>query len=679
MKLYQFPLIKSVCWFVIGIILFHFFSFHFPIFFCLWSLLVFISFVFSPISSRNSIIQLGESALISLVFTMSGVLIAMLHQDTFKSNHFTHLKNYDKKSYIKAEVYERLKSTHNKNRYIISIQTINQKKHSGKVILNIGKEKQNDSELVIGSILLIKGVIHPIQSAGNLGQFDYASYLKTKNIYGQLYIKNQDFKKLKENVKSIRYYTARFRDRIIKNLRDNGFPEKELAVLTALIIGQQQEVDDHLIKVYQYAGVIHILSISGLHVGILYLLLDLICTFFLKDRKYNLLKMFCILLGLWTFACIAGLVAPVLRSTVMFSMIAIGASFKKQVNIYNTLAASVLLILIVQPSFLFDIGFQLSYLAVLSIVSMQPIVLRLWNPKNKIVLFFWKLFVVSFVAQIGTLPLSLYYFHQIPGLFFIANLLVIPFLEYIIMPLGVLVVLLAYFNCMFDGIIWSMIKMIQWMNFIIKWIASFEGFVWKEIPFTLDLMFVSYLIIILFFIWIQKPRFKIIMILCGFLLLFQIILLFRNREAYNEEKFVVFHVPKQKIIGTTKKGITMIYTDSLINEGSYLDRVLIDYQVHTFSKIIKTNKKQNVFWISGKKILLIDSDNFILDNVIVDFLVLSNSPKINLERIIAKYKPQMVISDGSNFKTYIKRFENTCLKRKIPFHNTFEKGFYVIE
>ncbi|QYS91600.1 hypothetical protein JJC04_02135 [Flavobacterium covae] len=123
----------------------------------------------------------------------------------------------------------------------------------------------------------------------------------------------------------------------------------------------------------------------------------------------------------------------------------------------------------------------------------------------------------------------------------------------------------------------------------------------------------------------------------------------------------------------------MIYTDSLINEGSYLDRVLIDYQVHTFSKIIKTNKKQNVFWISGKKILLIDSDNFILDNVIVDFLVLSNSPKINLERIIAKYKPQMVISDGSNFKTYIKRFENTCLKRKIPFHNTFEKGFYVIE
>ncbi|AMO20857.1 ComEC/Rec2 family competence protein [Flavobacterium columnare] len=680
MKLYQFPLIKSVFWFIIGIVLFHFFIFHFLVLISVWIFLVLGSLLLSVGFYKKRKDQLGISILISLVFTVSGVLISMLHQDSFRLSHFTHLNGYDKKIGIKAVVYERLKSTSTKQRYVISIQSVNQKPCSGKIILNVNKEGKKNPRLIVGAVLLIRGMIHPIQSTLNPGQFDYASYLKKKNIYGQLYAEQEDFKVLKTSAKSIRYYTARFRDRIINTLQNNGFPERELAVLTALVIGQQQGIDEHLIKKYQYAGVIHILSISGLHVGILYLLLDFILTVFLKDKRYSLLKLFFLLLGLWGFAFVAGLAASVVRSTVMFSIIGIGASSKKQVNIYNTLAASVLIILIVQPAFLFDIGFQLSYLAVLSIVSMQPIVIKLWNPSNQVLNFFWKLFVVSLVAQIGTLPLSLYYFHQIPGLFFVANLLVIPLLEYIIMPLGVLVVLLAYIDGTFEGLIWVLVKMIQVMNTIIESIASFEECIWKGIPFSFDLMLVSYLIIITFFIWVQKPRFTKIVFFLGFLLLFQSVLLLKKIGASYQEKLIVFHLPKQKLIGVSKNGTTVVYTDSAIRKGSYLERVLNDYQVETVNeKLVKKNKKQCVFWISGKKVLLIDSDDCIRNKVKVDFLIVSNSPRINLERVIAMYHPQKIIADGSNFKSYVKCFQKTCLKRKIPFHNTFEKGSCIIE
>ncbi|MFK7032963.1 ComEC/Rec2 family competence protein [Flavobacterium oreochromis] len=679
MKLYQFPLIKSVFWLIMGIILFHFFRFNFIAITFAWIILILSSLILSVVFSKNQKGQLEASILISLVFAISGIFISMLHEDTFRLTHFTHFNSYNKKVYIKAEVYERLKNTVSRDRYVISIQSINQKKSSGKVILNIRKNKHEKRGLTVGSVLLIKGEIRPIQSIINPGQFDYAAYLKTKNIYGQLYIAQQDFKKIKVTVKSLKYYTAQFRDRIVNKLRNDGFPEKELAVLTALIIGQQQELDPDLIKAYQYAGVVHMLSISGLHVGILYLLLDFIFLLFLKDKRYKLLKLFFVLLGLWGFAFVAGLAASVVRSTVMFSMLAIGSSFNKQVNVYNTLAASILLILIVQPFFLFDIGFQLSYLAVGFIISLQPVLIKLWNPKNKILIFFWNLFIVSLVAQVGTLPLSLYYFHQIPGLFFVANLLTIPLLEYIIMPLGVLVVLLASLDYTFYGLVKILVETIQIMNSIIERIASFQNFIWETIPFSIDLMLFSYAIIIIFFVWIQRPRFKVLITFFSFLLLFQFTLLFKKIEASNQEKLIVFHLPGQRLIGFAKGRTTFVYFNTLMNKGNYIERLLKDYEVQSFNSTIEKKKEQDVFLISGKKVLLIDSDSFMLNKKNVDFLILSNSPKINLERILMQYTPKKVIIDGSNFKSYIKRFEETCIKRKIPFHNTFEKGSCIIE
>ena len=148
---------------------------------------------------------------------------------------------------------------------------------------------------------------------------------------------------------------------------------------------------------------------------------------------------------LWCFALIAGMSASVVRAVTMFSFVAVGLSFKRRKTILFSLISSAFLLLLVKPMFLFDVGFQLSYLAVFGIVWVQPKLANLFNCKYWFFRKVWSMCSVSIAAQMGVLPLSLYYFHQFPGLFFLSNVLIIPFLGAILMG-GILVIILALSN-----------------------------------------------------------------------------------------------------------------------------------------------------------------------------------------------------------------------------------------
>jgi competence protein ComEC len=223
-----------------------------------------------------------------------------------------------------------------------------------------------------------------------------------------------------------------------------------------------------------------------------------------NTQKGALLKLTITLTSLSLFALIAGLAPSVVRSVTMFSFVAIGYYLRRTVNVYHTILVSLFLILLIQPSFLFDVGFQLSYIALFFIIWLQPLLAAIWTPKSKAFKYIWDILTVSFAAQIGTLPLSIYYFHQFPGLFFVTNLAIIPLLSFI-MILGVLVMLFAAFNYvpffLSKPLEWS----IYYLNKIINSIASFERFIIKDIPFN------SYLLIFLFsaiLYWLSNPVLK---------------------------------------------------------------------------------------------------------------------------------------------------------------------------
>jgi competence protein ComEC len=361
----------------------------------------------------------------------------------------------------------------------------------------------------------------------------------------------------------------------------------------------------------------------------------------------------------------------------MFSFVAIGQHLRRSVNIYHTLLVSILLILLVQPSFLFDVGFQLSYLALFFIIWFQPLLFKLWEPKTIVSKFIWEITTVSFAAQIGTLPLSLYYFHQFPGLFFITNLVVIPVTGFI-MGLGVVVMILAFF----DQCPLFLSKLLEWslylMDQIIHIIASFEEFILKDIPFNSLLLIGSYSLILTSILWFEKRNYSRLVAVIISVIGIQYSYLWNDWKVENQNEWVVFNVKKNTLIAERNgKKVTLFANDSLQKIGAKNNN-LNTYIVGNFSYLAKTKELKNTAFFNGKRILIVDSTGVYPKNLRPDILLLTQSPTINLDRLIQTMKPKIIIADASNYTTFQKRWETTCTKAKIPFHSTSEKGFYIL-
>jgi competence protein ComEC len=461
-------------------------------------------------------------------------------------------------------------------------------------------------------------------------------------------------------------------------LEKSNFNKAELNVAIALILGQQQDISPEIIRDYQFAGAVHILSVSGLHIGFILLFVTFLLKPFPNTRRGSFIKLIIILVSLSSFGVIAGLAPSVLRSVTMFSFVAIGMFLRRSTNIFHTLLVSMLLILLFEPSFLFDVGFQLSYVALFFILWLQPLLAELWKPKNKIVYYFWEILTVSFAAQIGAFPLSIYYFHQFPGLFFVTNLVIIPFLS-VIMGLGVLVMVLAAFDCVPIFLAQSLEWSIYILNKIINSIASLEQFIIQGIPFNWQLLLSVYLLIIATIIWFKRPSFNRLVLALIALIIFQITYFANHWKIQNQKELVIFNSKKNTLIAERKGESVILYSkDSLLKTASQ-NKTLSGYLMGNFSHLTTKKKLQNLIYFNGTKILILDDLGVCMEGIHPDVVVFTQSPKINMERFLHTTKPKIVVADASNSRTIQKLWKATCLKEKIPFHATGEKGFYRLE
>ena len=513
MKVLEFPLARITIAFVLGI----FAAFYakpnlqITLIVLLISIILFGIAYFASKKGFASLLYFG--LLTYLLSFFIGLTTQIVHTDSFQKSNYIHYKSiFEKPHVVSVTVREKLKSSNFNDRYIAIVNHIDQQESSGRILLNIRKDSLNH-QFEIGSALKIKGSLYKNNPPNNPNQFDYGKYLENKQIYAQLYADASEISMGSEMEKNIWYYTSRLRSKIIHNLEKSNFRKTELNVAIALIMGQQQDISPEIIKDYQYAGAVHILSVSGLHIGFILLFVTFILKPFPNTKRGSFFKLIIILSSLSLFGIIAGLAPSVVRSVTMFSFVAIGNHLRRSVNIYHTLLVSILLILLFQPSFLFDVGFQLSYVALFFILWLQPLLASIWLPKNKVSKYIWDILTVSFAAQIGTFPLSIYYFHQFPGLFFVTNLVIIPLLS-IIMILGVLVMVLAAFNY----VPYFLAKPLEWsiyyLNKIINSIASLEQFIIQNIPFNLYFLISFYLLIITVIIWFKKPSFnRLVMLL----------------------------------------------------------------------------------------------------------------------------------------------------------------------
>ena len=678
MKVFDFPLAKITIWFITGILVSYYLKitiFIAAIAFSFGLLAFFVSYLLAG-KNKKTISFFGISTYYLSFFI--GILTLFFHTDSLQKTNYIHCtKAFENPQSITFTLRERLKGNSYNDRFSAIINEINNVPYSGKIIVNIAKDSLQN-QFLIGNVIKVKTILQHNAASKNPNQFDYSKYLEDRQIYAQLYSSKSALSINKKIKKDIWYYSDRLHRRIIKNLEKAHFNAAEVHVALALILGQQQEISADIIQDYQYSGATHILSVSGLHVGFIMLFINFILKPIPNTKKGSFIKLFSVLISLAIFAVISGLSPSVLRSVVMFSFVATGNHLRRSGNIYHTLLVSILLILLFEPYFLFDVGFQLSYIALFFILWLQSLLKNMWSPKNKFLVHIWNALTVSFAAQIGAFPLCLYYFHQFPGLFFVTNIAIIPVLSFIMIA-GIIVMIIAVFVSPPDFLIYIFEKSIYLLNLIIHYVASFESFVVLDISFNFYYLVSFYLFIVLSIIWLKKPDYSKFVLVLGTVILLQISFIYTKKEVENQNEMVIYNFKKQTLI-TNRNGKTITaFTNDTLALRNIKNYILNSYIVGNFSTVKSIQLLNNLAFYNGKKIFIVDSSGFYLPKIKPDILLITKSPKINPDRIIKDINPKMVIVDATNSYALQKYWKASCMKKNIPFHATAEKGFYILK
>ncbi len=607
-----------------------------------------------------------------LVFFFIGIASSTFHNDLNKEQHYTNYVSEENPVKVTLRISAVLKSNDYYDKYEAGVFKINDFSSQGKIIVNVKKDSLQkqlniDNKLVVTTNILI------IDNPKNPYQFNYKNYLKNHNIYRQITISNRELFMLDNSKISIKGLAHTFRVYVNEKLIKNGFKDDELAIINALLLGQRQEISKELIENYSKAGAIHILAVSGLHVGIVMLLISFLLTPLKRFKNGNIIQLIITIIFLWIFAFIAGISASVVRAVTMFTALSIGLAIDRENSVYKNLIISLFFLLLLNPYYLFEVGFQLSYLAVFCIVWMQPIIYKAWKPKWKFIDYFWQLFTVSLAAQIGVLPLSIYYFHQFPGLFFVSNLVIIPVLGFIL-GLGIVIIFLSLLSFLpavlatfYQGVIGA-------MNITISWIAEQESFLFQEIYFSLVLVFTSYIFIVFCFRWIEeKTIFRLKYVLFSFIILQGVFIYEKYRSNTNE--FVIFNKSRASVLAIKKNKKISVYKSAGFKENN---TILKSYKVGNYNNMVQVfDSVKNVYKINNKKLVVIDSLGiYNVNSLNPDYILLRQSPNINLERLIDELNPKIIIADASNYRSYVERWQKTCLDHTITFHYTVKNGAF---
>ena len=617
----------------------------------------------------------GSTIIAIILFFSIGVSAVYIQDARNFKNHYSHF--YKEETKVVLRISKVLKPGFYQDKYVAEVVQMHTAKTRGAVLLNIQKDSLQEL-LVIDDQISVNTEFRTISPPLNPNQFNYKEYLAKQGIYHQLFIKSTQFLQLSNAASSLLGVSGKFRNKIRQSLLKHNFKRDELAVITALLLGQRQDISKELLTDYASAGAIHILAVSGLHVGIILLILSFLFKPVEKFKNGNYLKALCIVLLLWMFAFIAGLSASVVRAVTMFTFLAIGQSLQRKKVVEFSLISSMLFLLILKPMFLFDVGFQLSYLAVFGIIWVQPKLVTLYNPMFLIDKKVWQLITVSIAAQVGILPLSIYYFQQFPGLFVLSNLIIIPFLGAILIG-GILVIFMSLLNILptFFALMYGYV--ISLMNDFVSWVAAQEQFLIQEISISFAMMLGYYLLIFSGALYLIKKNPRKLIYFLVVVLLIQSLYFFERRKAIEKESLIIFHKSKYSIV-MKRIGLKVKIQHNIDTLKSNQINIIKSYIAAEYIEYIENVNFKNFIKFKKKNILIVDSLGvYQLNKLAHPIVILQYSPKINLERLIHRLKPSLIIADGSNYKSYANNWENISIKNKIPFHDTRKKGAFKLE
>lgn len=332
------------------------------------------------------------------------------------------------------------------------------------------------AQLKVGERLSFEGVVMPPRNSGNPAEFDIESFYYVKNITGTAFVPSDKWTYLPPERKTLQMHALELRSKVIELYSALGFEKEELALLSALTLGEKRDFPQELKEDYSAAGASHVLALSGLHLGILYMLLAFLLPAANGKIIYRFMRESAIVVLLWSFAFVAGLSPSVVRSATLFTLMSAGRLLSRDVSPINSLSLAAIAMLLYSPHQLFDVSFQLSYAAVFSILLLAPemqMALRVYE-HGPVYRYVVNLFVLSLSAQAGTFPLIWYYFGAFPLYFLLTNLFVVP-LAFVVMALAVLLWTLSVLPFLQQPLAYLLKYAVVAMNSVVEGVAGLPG------------------------------------------------------------------------------------------------------------------------------------------------------------------------------------------------------------
>lgn len=567
---------------------------------------------------------------------------------------------------------------------VVRVKTDQWKEATGKVLVYFSKKSFDHIPWLYGDRLLIKGAPNELSPPANPNEFDFKRFLTFKNIYHQQFVLGDQVKFLESaQRKGFIYYSHKVRAWASEIIRHNIPGVQEQAIAMALVLGVTEGIDTDLQSAYAASGAMHVLAVSGLHVGIIYGIILLMLRPLNSFAWSRWVVAAISILSLWTFAFVTGLSPSVLRAVTMFSFIALARPLGWRTNIYNTLAASAFVLLYYNPYLIMSVGFQLSYLAVLGIVSIQRPIYNLWTIDRRVGDWVWQITCVSIAAQISTFALSMLYFHQFPVYFLVSNLFVIPLSTGILIS-GVVLLIVGGWSFAAEWIGYFLQYLIKLLNWLV--------FKTEELPFSLVTeihlttfqcwLIIGMLMCIIFMIQYRSIQWLYASVTVTIVFILTQIVHY-NQMIYTKQ-FVVYSVSGYSAMEWLERGVSYLQADSALKADEERMRFHIrpnrlQHGITSTETTIPFNKSiegLQVFSWQGDKIIFVQNKKVKLpQSAEIDYLVVAQNSISPSEFDFNSVK--QVILDGSNSRSYVNKWKQV-VNDKSKLHSVLEDGAFVL-
>ncbi|MDT3404967.1 ComEC/Rec2 family competence protein [Mucilaginibacter terrae] len=600
--------------------------------------------------------------ILNVFLLCAGWLLSYWHNDRNQDNYFAK----HKAGYLVVQVSSEPKQKGIYTRFTAEVrQVIANQKHQatfGKILVTLTAD--SNAHLVnYGDVLVIPGSCKPIDPPFNPAEFNYKQYLAHQNIYYQSFLNRQQCRLVNYDAgNSILAFSLQLRQRLVNSIKQYLHTPEAAAIASTLLLGYKADLSPEVLQAYSQTGTIHILSVSGAHVAVIFLIISFLLKPFRHHRYGKMLNALLLLCILWGYTILTGLSPAAVRAAVMLSMVIISNAGTRPVHPLNVMAVSAMAMLLYNPFLITDVGFQLSYLAVFGLIAVQPIIAELWEPKHKWTNKLWQLCSFSLAAQLVTFPLSVYYFHQFPVYFLISNLLIILPAEAIVIVgitflTSTFIPALAPFTKVAAYILeWLIIGLNKVLSYIEHWPYASLGRIWFNS--WEHLLLYAIIFSLIYFVIYKKGKQLITTLAC--ILILCTSLSWKAIRKQSTGHIIFFNVKKNTAILFRHNDKAVLLTDLLPNEKNYqysvqpcLDSLGIEsLQLCKLQHNLKNtffSKHLNYIQFENKTVILFNPSiqNTVLPHKIgVDYLFYTRNPHSNLTFIRNNYNFKHFIVDA---------------------------------